>query len=104
MKLNELLYKYESNLTLKVFLDSAMANPGLYATIEENADGYEIIPTKLFLSAMIATRSSITLDKDLNIKSMVCECLQFHKKNECIHIVALYAGGLLMLDRLKFDN
>ena len=104
MKLNELLYKYESNLTLKVFLDSAMANPGLYATIEENVDGYEIIPTKLFLSAMIATRSSITLDKDLNIKSMVCECLQFHKKNECIHIVALYAVGLLMLDRLKFDN
>ena len=98
MKLAELLFKYDSNTTLKLFLENAIDNPALYARIVENDDNYEIIPTNLFLNAIVSSQSSLILDKKYNIISSDCACMQFYKNKECIHVIALYAIALMLLD------
>ena len=104
MSLADMLFEYDSNATLKVFLSNAMENPALYARVETIDDNYEIIPTNLFNNAIVATNSKLVLDKKYKIVSSDCGCLQFYKKKECIHIVALYAIGLMIIDRNKYDE
>ena len=103
MKLNELLYKYDQNSTLKVFLENAINEPRLYARVEEN-ENIDIIPTNLFLNALSCTKCKITLDKKLNIINEECSCLHHYKNNECIHVIALYAIGLLLIDENKYNE
>ena len=104
MNLNELLFKYDSNQTFKVFLEHAIESPGLYANVIESDDKFEIIPTNLFMTAMVCQGAKLVLDKKLNVIEEDCDCLLFYNTKECIHVVALYALALLLLDRDKFDN
>ncbi|MBR6289566.1 MAG: hypothetical protein IKR19_09540, partial [Acholeplasmatales bacterium] len=68
MRLSEILYKYDGNQTLKVFLDNAMNNPLLYIRIEEDNGDFVVTPTTLFLNAMMTTKSELRLDKNFKIK------------------------------------
>ena len=103
MRLSELLFKYNQNGTLKLFLENAINSPSLYVKIEEN-ENIDIVPTSLFLNAMSLSKCKLTLDKNYNIISDDCGCLYHYKNKECIHIVALYAIGLLLLDENKFNE
>ena len=104
MSLSELLYKHDSNTTLKLFLSNAMENPQLYARIEKTSDGFMVIPTNLFLNAIVSNKTTVKLDNDLNLVSSDCECLQFYKNKECIHVIALYSIGLMIIDNDKFED
>ena len=104
MSLSEMLFKYDSNMTLKVFLNNAIENPSLYANVTSVGDNYEITPTNLFLNAIVSNGTNIILDKKLSIKSCDCACLQFYKNKECIHEVALYAIALMLIDNDKFEK
>ncbi len=104
MSLSDMLFKYDSNMTLKVFLNNAIDNPSLYARIGDKDGNYEIIPTNLFLNAMVATSASVVIDKDYKLVECDCGCLQFYKNKECIHTIALYAIGLMIINRDFFDK
>jgi len=103
MKLSELLYKYKDNSTLKIFLDNAINSPTLYAKIIEG-DNIVVTPTNLFLNAMSCNKLNIVLDNDLNLVSSECACLHFYNNKECIHIAALYAVSLILLDEKKYNT
>jgi len=104
MGLSEMLYKYDSNMTLKVLLNNAIDNPSLYVRINETEDGYDIIPTTLFLNAIVATSTTISMNKKFELVSGDCGCLQFYKNKECIHTIALYSIGLMIINRDKFEK
>ena len=104
MRLSEILYKYDGNQTLKVFLDNAMNNPLLYVRIEESNGDFVVSPTTLFLNAMMTTKSELILDKNLKIKEASCSCLNFYKNNSCIHEAALYTLALMIINKEKFDK
>ena len=91
-------------MTLKVLLNNAIDNPSLYVRINETEEGYEIIPTTLFLNAVVATSTSITMNKKFELIAGDCGCLQFYKNKECIHTIALYSIGLMILCREKYEN
>lgn len=104
MRLSEILYKYDGNQTLKVFLDNAMNNPLLYIRIEEDNGDFVVTPTTLFLNAMMTTKSELRLDKNFKIKETSCSCLNFYKNNSCIHEAALYTLALMVVNKEKFDK
>ncbi|MBQ6782896.1 MAG: DEAD/DEAH box helicase [Acholeplasmatales bacterium] len=104
MRLSEILYKYDGNQTLKVFLDNAMNNPLLYIRIEEDNGDFVVTPTTLFLNAMMTTKSELRLDKNFKIKETSCSCLNFYKNNSCIHEAALYTLALMIVNKEKFDK
>ncbi|MCR5113400.1 MAG: DEAD/DEAH box helicase [Acholeplasmatales bacterium] len=104
MKLHDMLHKYDNNNTLKVFLENAIPNPGLYARVEVVDGVFVVEPTTLFLSAMIATKTEMKLDKNLKIVEESCSCLHFYKNKDCIHTVALYAVALLLINPEKFNK
>ena len=91
-------------MTLKVLLNNAIDNPSLYVRINETEEGYKIIPTTLFLNAVVATSTSITMNKKFELIAGDCGCLQFYKNKECIHTIALYSIGLMILCREKYEN
>ena len=104
MTLAEMLYKYDSNMTLKVFLNNAIDNPNLYARIADSDGNFEIIPTTLFLNAIVATSSKVIISSNYELLSSDCGCLQFYKNKECIHTIALYAIGLMIINRDYFEK
>ena len=75
MRLSEILYKYDGNQTLKVFLDNAMNNPLLYIRIEEDNGDFVVTPTTLFLNAMMTTKSELRLDKNFycEVQNLSCQ-------------------------------
>lgn len=103
MLLSEYLFTYSNNSMLKSIINSAKQNPNFYITIVKMENYYRVEPTFLFYHTMGASRTSIILDKKLNITEKDCGCLEFYKKHDCIHIVALYAIGLMILDNKKFE-
>lgn len=104
MSLSDMLFKHDSNTTLKLFLNNAMENPQLYARIEKTTDGFMVYPTNLFLNAIVSNNTTLKLDDKLNIVSSECECLQFYKNKECIHVIALYSIALMIIDNDKFED
>lgn len=103
MKLSDLLFKYESNATLKQVLNTAKWNPKAYATIIETDDGYKAEPTFTFYKNAGCEKISLLLNKELEIVYKGCGCLEFYKKNDCIHVVALYSICLMLLNKEKFE-
>ncbi len=103
MRLSDLLFKNNKNITLKTVLNTAKVNPRAYITITEKEMGYRIEPTFLFYRSVGTTRTSLIIDKKYNIIHKDCGCLEFYKKTECIHIVALYAVGLMILNQQLYD-
>ncbi len=103
MKLSDLLFKYEANATLKQVLSSAKFNPKAYVTITETEAGYKAEPTFTFYKSAGCDKASLALDKNLNITFKACSCLEFHRKQDCIHEVALYSICLMILDNSRFE-
>lgn len=103
MRLNELLYKYASNSTLQTILNTAKVNPRNVISVVEQPAGYNVEPTFLFYHMSGASKTSILLDKKLNLLHKECGCLEFYKKTECMHTVALYAASLMLLDKKLFE-
>ena len=104
MKLSDYLFNYEGNLTLQLFLKTLDDKPELYAEIKESKKGYTVEGTNFFNSTLHATKCAIELGKDLSIISGDCGCLQFHKNGECVHIVALYAAAMYIINPDMFDD
>lgn len=104
MRFSDLLFKYESNKTLKLFLTTMIENPSMYVLIEKVSGGYNIESTELFNSALKATKSSLFLNESLEFISSNCGCLQYYKLKECIHIIALYAVALYILDKKIYED
>ncbi len=104
MFLRDYFTKYESNMTLQLFLKTLEEKSNIYANITETPDGYEVESTSFFNTALHATKCNITLNKSLEINGTNCGCLQFHKNNECVHMAALYAVTIFLLDYEKYHN
>lgn len=103
MQLNELLFQYANNNTLHSTLGLASQNPKLYASIIEIDGGFKIEPSFEFYRRIGASKTSMVLDKNLNAISKDCGCLEFYRKQTCIHEVALYAIALMLLDKAKYE-
>lgn len=103
MKLSEYLLTYHNNHTLRLVISSAKHNPGIYVTITETEGKYQVEPTFLFYRSVGSSRTSLTLDKNCEIIHKDCGCLEFYRKKECIHIVALYAIALMILNPKRFE-
>ena len=104
MRLSELLVKYENNNNLKIYLEKMIINPAKYIIIEDKIDDYQILPTEDFINLLHATNTKLILDKDLNIKSFECGCLQFYKNKNCIHEVCLYLTAIYILDPNLYND
>ena len=98
MSLNELLYKYNNNQILQVFLNQASFNPSYYAKVEGLGSGFTVTATPLFNNYFGIQKASLYLDKKLECIHQDCGCLQYYKKKECLHTVALYALAVLQIN------
>lgn len=104
MRLNDLLFNHNKNTTLQNVLKAAEGNPRAYITIVEKEKGYKIEPTSLFYRVTGSSKTVLIIDKNLeNILYKDCGCLEFYKRTVCIHIVALYAIALMILDRKQYE-
>lgn len=103
MGLSELLFKYANNNALHSTISQASEKPKLYASIIEMDNGYRVEPSFEFYRSIGASKTSMILDKDLNVASRDCGCLEFYRKQTCIHEIALYAIALMILDNDKFN-
>ena len=103
MELCDLLFKYQANATLNQALSEALKNPTAFITVVSENKEYKIEPTFLFYKSVASTKTSITLDSKFNIINRECGCLEFYRKHDCIHTVALYAMALMVLDKKGFD-
>lgn len=103
MKLHEYLLMYDKNSRLNITLSSANSKPRIYADVVEYEKGYRVEPTFNFYRIIGSTKTSIVIDKDYNLISKDCGCLEFYKKHDCIHSIALYAIGLMIINRKLFD-
>jgi len=98
MRLSDLLFKYNSNSNLIKYIDIIKNNYNLYTDIEKNENSFILKPTSLFLEAFHATKIEIEINCKYEIIRQDCGCLQFHKNNECIHIILLYLASLMVID------
>lgn len=103
MRLNEFLLKYAGNSTLQTILNMMRITPRNLISVTEQPTGYKVEPTFLFYRTSGASKTSILLDKELNLLHKDCGCLEFYKKTECMHTVALYAASLLLLNKRLFE-
>lgn len=104
MSLSDYLYKFETNNTLKLYIENALNAPDMYASVKEEKDGYSIVPTELFLSVTQIKSSSLEITKNYEIKKAYCGCVQFFKNQLCIHEIALYAIGLYLIDPDYYED
>ncbi len=104
MRLSQYLFTYRSNNNLTLVLNAAKSNPKSFVTIEEKEIGFKIEPTFLFYRTIASSRTSVILDKNYQIMHKDCGCLEFYKKQECIHSVALYAISLMILNPKLYDQ
>ena len=89
MLLSELLIKYDRYTTLIKVIDSLNNSFDRYVTINEEEDKYIVTPTFAFYKLVGSTRTSISLDKNYQIITKDCGCLEYYKKKECLHVVCL---------------
>ncbi|MGM9970456.1 MAG: SNF2-related protein [Anaeroplasma sp.] len=99
MSLSELLYKYESNSSLQLFLKSINEKVNNYIEIICNDEGFIIKSTNLFNSILFSTSTEINLNNKLELQSTKCGCLHYYKNKECVHVVALYAASIYVLNQ-----
>lgn len=104
MTLSDYLFKYENNNIVKLYMENAIPAPSLYASIEEVAEGYKVVPTNLFLTIANVTSAELILSKDFKIKKSYCGCVQFYKNQICAHIVSLYAIGIYLIDPDYYED
>jgi hypothetical protein len=105
MTSSDYLYKFEGNNTLKLYLDNAMNAPEMYVEVKKVSKGYEILPTQLFLAAAGGVKAaSLEISSDYEIKKAYCGCVQFYKNQICVHIVALYAIGLYIINPDYYED
>lgn len=98
MKLSDYLLMYEANTRLKLTLNSAKNKPNTFATIFEHEKGYRIEPSFQFYHSIGASKTSIIIDNGYNLLHKDCGCLEFYKKQDCIHSIALYAIALMIIN------
>lgn len=104
MLLSELLIKYDRYTTLIKVIDSLNNSFDRYVTINEEEDKYIITPTFAFYKLVGSTRTSISLDKNYQIITKDCGCLEYYKKKECLHVVCLYVVAIYQLNNKLFQT
>ncbi len=104
MKLSELLSKYENNNVLKQLLTNSLTKANSFVSIAPDNDNYVIESTPLFNSILQATQTKIIINKNLDLISASCGCLNFYKNKECVHSVALYILSIYILDNNKYQD
>ena len=104
MRLSDLLFKFDQSSILFQILDNAKNNSDAYVTVKEKENGFFVEPTNLFIEVFKAQKIDITIKSDFSLKSGQCGCLQFLKQHSCIHLTAIYAFGLALINRAEFDK
>ena len=104
MRLSDLLFKFDQSSILFQILDNAKNNSDAYVTVKEKENGFFVEPTNLFIEVFKAQKIDITIKSDYSLKSGQCGCLQFLKQHSCIHLTAIYAFGLALINRAEFDK
>ena len=104
MRLSDLLFKFDQSSLLPAILDNAKTKALAYVTVTEKETGYFVEPTNLFIEVFKSSKIDITVKPDYSLKSGQCGCLQFVKQHSCIHLTAIYAFGLAVINYLEFEN
>ena len=96
MALSDLLLMYHDNTMLRMILSCVEINPTLFVRIEGKENGYKVESKPAFNFA--SKTVTIFMDNNFRLIYKNCGCLEFYKKQECIHIVCLYATALKILN------
>ena len=105
MKLCDLLFKFNNNSNMSLFVQNAKSKPSAYVKYDALEDGsYILEPTNLFNEILHATKTTMTLNKKKEITSCNCGCLNFYKTKECVHIAAMLYSGLEQIDIDMFNK
>ena len=73
MKLCDLLFKFNNNSNMSLFVQNAKSKPSAYVKYDTLEDGsYILEPTNLFNEILHATKTTMTLNKKKEITS--CNC------------------------------
>ena len=73
-----------------------------YINIREFSNTYIIEPGVNFSRYLGQSDSNIILDKRLRLIKANCRCLEFYRNEECVHVTALFAIALMVLNPETF--